>query len=180
MINLKTFFKSLRMNEQKLSTVLGAVVVIIVGVLIYNYFAAVNQTGKISEIAEQTTEQPKTHTVAKGEHLWNISVKYYNDGYKWTEIAKANNLANPDKIEEGQVLTLPQIENQQLTTIAESVTEQTNYPSEYTVKTSDSLWKISVAVYADGYQWSKIWEANKTKITNPDIIETGMVLTIPR
>lgn len=47
------------------------------------------------------------YTVVKGDHLWNIAVRAYGDGYKWTTIAKANNLKNPGYIEVGQKLNLP-------------------------------------------------------------------------
>lgn len=47
-----------------------------------------------------------TYTVVKGDHLWSIAVRAYGDGYKWVEIAKANNIAHPNYIEVGQVLKL--------------------------------------------------------------------------
>lgn len=48
-----------------------------------------------------------TYTVVKGDHLWKIAVAAYGDGYKWSEIAKANEIAHPNYIEIGQVLKLP-------------------------------------------------------------------------
>jgi len=48
-----------------------------------------------------------SYTVVKGDYLWTIAVRAYGDGYKWTEIAKANNLVNPDLIFSGNVLKLP-------------------------------------------------------------------------
>lgn len=48
-----------------------------------------------------------TYTVKKGDTLWDIAVRAYADGYKWTDIAKANNLANPDVIFSGNVIKLP-------------------------------------------------------------------------
>ncbi len=48
-----------------------------------------------------------SYTVAKGDNLWSISVRAYADGYKWVEVAKANNLSNPNVINAGQVLKLP-------------------------------------------------------------------------
>lgn len=48
-----------------------------------------------------------SYTVAKGDYLWDIAVRAYGDGYKWTEIAKANNLINPSLIFSGNVLKLP-------------------------------------------------------------------------
>jgi len=49
----------------------------------------------------------KIYTVVKGDNLWNISVRAYQDGFKWTEIAKASNLTNPGLIHPGNVLTIP-------------------------------------------------------------------------
>jgi len=48
-----------------------------------------------------------TYTVIKGDSLWNISVRAYGDGYRWTDIAKANNLVNPSMIFSGNVLKIP-------------------------------------------------------------------------
>ena len=48
-----------------------------------------------------------SYVVVKGDDLWHVAVRAYGDGYKWTEIAKANNLKNPNVIHAGNVLTLP-------------------------------------------------------------------------
>jgi len=48
-----------------------------------------------------------TYTVVHGDNLWNIAVRAYGDGFKWTQIAQANHLANPRMIFSGNVLTIP-------------------------------------------------------------------------
>lgn len=48
-----------------------------------------------------------TYKVQKGDNLWDISCRAYANCYKWSEIAKANSIANPDNIEIGQLLKLP-------------------------------------------------------------------------
>ena len=55
-------------------------------------------------------------------------------------------------------------------------------PTTYTVKSGDSLWKISAKVYHDGgVGWRKIYEANKNVIgKNPNLIYPGQILVIPR
>ena len=49
----------------------------------------------------------KYHTVVKGDTLWAIAKKYYGDGNRYPEIARANNIANPNIISVGQKLLIP-------------------------------------------------------------------------
>lgn len=51
-------------------------------------------------------ETPKTHTVKSGDTLWAIAKKYLGDGSKYTQLAKLNNLSNPNIIKTGQVIKL--------------------------------------------------------------------------
>lgn len=52
----------------------------------------------------------------------------------------------------------------------------------YTVMRGDYLWKISGKedIYADPYQWVKIWSANRAQIDNPDLIFPEQKLDVPR
>lgn len=45
----------------------------------------------------------------------------------------------------------------------------------------DCLWNIAgrAEIYADPFQWPKIWQANTGMIKNPDIIQPGWNLSIP-
>jgi LysM repeat protein len=47
---------------------------------------------------------PKTHTVQPGENLYRIALKY---GISVSELAAANGITNPDKVQVGQVLVVP-------------------------------------------------------------------------
>lgn len=51
-------------------------------------------------------ETPKTYTAKKGDTLWAIAKKHLGDGSKYTELAKLNNISNPNVIKEGQVIKL--------------------------------------------------------------------------
>jgi putative chitinase len=64
-------------------------------------------TAQTKPIQVQNPITGDTYTVVKGDYLWNIAVRAYGDGYKWVDIAKANNLTNPDLIFSGNVLQLP-------------------------------------------------------------------------
>lgn len=51
--------------------------------------------------------------------------------------------------------------------------------STYTVKSGDSLSHIAKHLYGDASKWHQIYDANRDKIKNPDLIQPGWVLTIP-
>ena len=51
---------------------------------------------------------------------------------------------------------------------------------KYTVKSGDSLSKIAKAQYGDASAWKRIYEANKDRIKDPDLIQPGWELTIPK
>jgi LysM repeat protein len=49
----------------------------------------------------------------------------------------------------------------------------------YTVVAGDSLSKIAKKFYGNANAWNAIFQANKDKISNPDMIHPGQVLRIP-
>ena len=50
----------------------------------------------------------------------------------------------------------------------------------YVVKPGDTLSGIAKAVYGDWKLWKDIYEANKDKIKNPDLIQVGWELRLPK
>ncbi len=120
---LTKILKNFKLSESTISTVLGALVVVVVGMLIFNYF---KQTDKQEEITSEAvnveeiifeeengvvvpTNLPSTHKVEKGEDLWKIAEKYYGSGYNWVDIAAENNIVNPDMVMAEQELALPMV-----------------------------------------------------------------------
>jgi len=171
-LDLKKILKAIKLNESTISMVLGALVIVIVGSLVIKYIR--NAKGTVpQELLDQSNSVElvqKTHTVARGENLWNISVKYYGDGFKWTDIATENKLANASIIKEGQELTIPDLEQQEETEAISSTT--------YEVVKGDSLWSVAVRAYGDGYSWVKI--ARENQLINPNIIHPGNILVLSR
>jgi nucleoid-associated protein YgaU len=49
----------------------------------------------------------------------------------------------------------------------------------YTVVSGDSLWKIAEAMYGNGAKYTKIFDANRDILDDPDKIFPGQVLKIP-
>jgi nucleoid-associated protein YgaU len=110
-----------------------------------------------------------THTVAKGEYLSLIASydRIYGDAKKWPRLYRANRdkIHDPNLIYPGQVLKVPQ-----------------GYPTSHTVVAGEFLAKIAGywEIYDNAREWPKIYEANKDKIKDPDLIYPDQVLTIPR
>lgn len=155
---------------------LGALVVVIVGILVVNYYKdgrGQNLTGLSTD-----TVTPGEHVVVAGETLWSISENAYGSGYNWTDIKKANNLTT-DTIEVGQKLTLPEVTSKEPTTTNVVETVKTSIPNDsYVVVKGDTLWDICVRAYGDGYKWAEVAKAND--LVNPNLIHPGNVLVLPR
>lgn len=58
-------------------------------------------------------------------------------------------------------------------------TSQAPQQSTYTVKSGDCLWNIAKKYLGDGSRYNEIYNLNKDKITNPNLIYAGQVLTLP-
>ncbi|PJE70196.1 hypothetical protein COU97_00990 [Candidatus Shapirobacteria bacterium CG10_big_fil_rev_8_21_14_0_10_48_15] len=181
---LKGLLKKLKLNESTVSMFLGALVVIVIGTLVFNYFRGVGQenSSAAEEEAESETtaaveemptlnELPKNYQVKLGDSLWKIAFEVYGSGYNWVEIAQANSLDNPNLLAVGQELTLPQVE--EIRPFGKTISD-----ASYTVEEGDNLWEIAVRAYGDGYRWPDLAEANS--LVNPNLIHTGNTLTIPR
>lgn len=57
--------------------------------------------------------------------------------------------------------------------------EEPKKTASYTVKSGDCLWNIAKQFYGNGADYNKIYEANKDKIGNPNLIYPGQTFTLP-
>jgi nucleoid-associated protein YgaU len=102
--------KILSGNKSYMSLAYGAVTVIVIFVIIFLGVRAISQrNAEISDQATQTELAGTTYVVAEGDNLWTIAEDVYDDGFKWTVIAEANNLDSPDDIETGMELIIPNL-----------------------------------------------------------------------
>jgi nucleoid-associated protein YgaU len=110
------------------------------------------------------------YTVLKGDYLWKISGKadIYNDATQWIRIYCVNRdqIKDPDVINPDQVLNI----------------QRTLGQNQYLVAKGDYLKKIAQdpAVLGDPSKWTKVYEANKDIISNPNLIYPWQVLSIPK
>lgn len=103
-------------SESYISIGLGLLVVVVVGILLYNYFTqkspapekTAEEVEKAAQEATMSAQPGTTYTVVEGDTLWLIAEKSYKSGYNWVDIAKANNLTDADALEAGQKLVIPE------------------------------------------------------------------------
>lgn len=157
---------------------LGALVIVVVGILIVNYFK--DRKAQTLPVGLTTQTSAKEHVVTKGETLWSIAEDEFGSGYNWVDISKANNLKN-ETIEVGQKLSIPEVASKQPTVTKQVTTIEPSNSisgSTYTVVRGDNLWTISVRAYGDGYKWVEVAKVNNLR--NPNIIHAGNILNLPR
>ena len=189
-------------NQSYPGIILGLIVVVVIGLLVYNYFTATktsgpdtNQVADQNESDQEVTKLPTTYKIERGDSLSKIAQKFYNSTDYWTLIAKENNIINPNIIHSGNVLRIPkpsgdiveQLTTEQKPTLSQvSPTETIEKPKtervdRYVIKRGDTLWKISTEVYGNPYLWPKIEKANALgKLPNgTSLIHADNVLIIP-
>lgn len=101
------------------------------------------------------------HTVAQGETLTEIAENYYREARLFPVIAAANNIADPDVIEVGQVLTIPDL----------------GTARTYEVEEGDTLSEIAQVSYGDSTKWPIIADSNG--VEDPTKLQVGQLLWIP-
>lgn len=73
-----------------------------------------------------------------------------------------------------------EIKNKKATVQAElRETSDAPKPTTYTVKKGDCLWNIAKKYLGDGSRYTEIYNLNKDKIKNPNLIYPDQVLTLP-
>jgi LysM repeat protein len=102
---------------------------------------------------------PRAHTVDPGETLSGIAQSFYGDAGLFGFIAAANGIADPNRVDVGQVLVLPEVGRVR------------------PVQPGDSLSAIAEEFYGDAGLAGVIAAANA--IRDPDHIEVGWTLAIP-
>jgi nucleoid-associated protein YgaU len=97
-----------------------------------------------------------------------VGVLIYNYFRSVNQVNREQTSSTTTEMEEQQKaqMTVPEVVSQGL-------------PAEYTVKQGDSLWKISQQAYGTGYEWQKVYEANKAVVSDPNLLEIGTKITLP-
>ncbi len=104
------------------------------------------------EYKKPVEEKPKylDHIVDVGENLSNLAVRY---GTTVDELVKLNNISNPNRIYQGQLLKVPNGKPKKTAVW-------------HTVEKGDTLWDLAERYYGDGRKYTAIRSINELKTDN--------------
>ncbi len=118
----------------------------------------------------------KKYIAGLGLNVSGLNVTYDSASFTATVTGTAADKETKEKviIAAGNVQNVAKVDDKM------SVTSNDGADAKFhTVKSGDTLSKISKEVYGDANQYNKIFEANKPMLTSPDKIYPGQVLRIP-
>ncbi|OGH23957.1 MAG: hypothetical protein A2698_01805 [Candidatus Levybacteria bacterium RIFCSPHIGHO2_01_FULL_42_15] len=181
-----------KLTDSYVSLILGVIVVIAALILAVSFIRnkpsptkEISSTStQLSEVVDQIQkgaqkkDEQKKYSVVAGDTLWGIAESSYGTGFEWKTIADANKIVNPESLEVGTILVIPQVSSSSV--IQESVAQDIKSitASSYTVEQDDNLWLIAVRAYGDGFKWVDIMRENN--LVNPSLIHKGNTFKIPR
>ena len=172
--------RKIKWQESYASFILGAIIVIVLGLLIANFFSRRSQKIDMGQATTQTEEQAKAevkqeYKVVAGDSLSKISEKLYGNQELWPVLARENNIINPNVIFVDATLKIPAKSNAEKLKAEMAITS-------YKVQSGDTLFLIAEKVYGDGSKWTVLDRANKVgRLPNGNpLIFTDSTLVIPR
>ena len=129
-------------------------------------------------------KQPTVHFVRSGETLSAISKKYYGTPDHAAQIARNNNITNPQRLGVGTRLVLADDPNGSIRagqTAAPTRQIQTTTPRRrvVTVKEGETLSEIAKRELGSEGKWHELWEMNKKSVPNPNRLRPGTTLNLP-
>ena len=113
--------------------------------------------------------QPQSHTVAAGDSLGEISLKYYGTAKRWKEIKAANPGLDEGNMPVGKVLVIPVLEP--TPDLAAKDGERT-----YTVQKNDTYFSIAASQLGNGARWKELEKLNRISAEN---LRPGKVIKLP-
>ncbi len=114
-------------------------------------------------------DQPQSHTVAAGDSLGEISMKYYGTSKRWKDIKAANPGLDEGNMPVGKVLVIPVLAPAPEVAVTDG--ERT-----YTVQKNDTYFSIAASQLGNGARWKELEKLNRISAEN---LRPGKVIKLP-
>ena len=124
------------------------------------------------------TKEEVLYNVISGDTLGGIAQKLLGSSRHASKIASLNGIVDPRTIQLGRTLRIPSLD----TPVAVAVAEPTPIPSHVTthiIQSGETLSDIAEDYLGSPHQWLVLWNANKSRISNPDRLKVGVSIVIP-
>ncbi len=128
-----------------------------------------NTVDELTLQLQELVSLPKEYKLIYGECLWTVAgyEQIYGDPLKWTRLWRGNTgmIEDPDWVLAGWTLQVPR-----------------HWPRKHMVQQDEWLAKIAGywEVYDNYRQWPVLFEANRDRIDDPDLIFAEQELVVPR
>ena len=144
-----------------------------------------NQETNASADKPAASNEPSAQSVAnllltriqqQNLNIKDLKVKYNGS----TDTAEISGKASTQADREKAIIAIGNV--QHVAKVIDSIDVENDAPEStmYTVKSGDTLSKISEEVYGSANEYMKIFEANKPMLSDPNKIYPGQVLRIPK
>lgn len=132
-----------------------------------------------------TTQFVMTRTTPAGKLLFDTNIKVSIEDYTFNEDASNGLDVSVDvKLKQYRDYGTKMVEidenNKVVSIVRERDANTAPLMTFYTVKKDDTLWSIASSVYGKGENWQTLYNANKDVIEDPNVIQSGQLLVVPR
>ena len=143
-----------------------------------------NDSGGESDEDDDEVVLPKPppttpYIVKSGDTMESIAESWFGSKSKWLLISWENPFADPRKLEAGITLRLPP-KDARVESIPRELYEELTREIRYVLSSGDTLSDIAKRFYGKPALYTLIAEANRDIIENPDVLQAGIEIIIPR
>jgi nucleoid-associated protein YgaU len=155
--------------------------------------AATDEIRRVEALNEAARKSPISYTVKKGDNLEKIARRHYGpaSARRWRAIYNANKnvIADPHRLPIGAKLSIPQGGLMKSGDVSKQASGALRIGDQdgadgsktrwYTVRRYDTLVSISIKQLKNANRYNQIFELNRDKIKNPNLLMPGMRIRLP-
>ncbi|HGY90791.1 MAG TPA: LysM domain-containing protein [Planctomycetes bacterium] len=119
----------------------------------------------------------RTVTVRRGDNLWTLAKRELGRGALWKRIAALNPGLDPEHLQQGTVVVLPESENRITNGRANSASDSGKWPVRHVVRRGETPSSIAKRYYGKSTEWKPILAANGLR--RPRDLRRGATIVVP-